>query len=679
MAPESDDQEQQFTTPLTQKPVLMIDGINSAMTLITSPSSSRKSPCSSKMSFNGERSVAFNDYLQTFVVDCEYTDEQIGQLWFTKTEYDDFLNACDDEAQKCEAHEKEMRVAKLKKEIRKQRRQRRKEEKQRTNPDQINKAGPENNIMDLDMDDDIADDSLHGDNIELSNDYAKKDSEEGSLCSLGLEAWTLEGYQTREYHRQKAIDAILKTQYKAWDEGLQENLEMMSAKYFAASATSVHSATKKGKQLEDDVKEYMVISTLDDYNRTVQALNVLQKSLTHLRNMRDTPKPSTTKANRRCSNEMTKTNRRASNASMKMNRRGSDESMKMNRRGSNENMKMNRRSSIDRTLAVTDAANDVAPRHPKNDLTEGELALKSGTTKKASGPPPPASSSMTRKKFKPRSSKISGTPHKIYKSKAMTNIIVAPPTPPVVKARRVSYKAGALKPEMMELPMTTTNNNPKSQNISNKLSTGGISKPQESSKSMKSSKSSNTESKNKAKKSKKEPKSQPQGSQPSRRRSISPGPTGYKGTSLSPGRLGDKDRGRSPGQLGDKDRGRSLGQFGDKDRGKSPRRVKTPATSRSRSPGQLGDNRSTSPGPIGEKHRRKFRSKSPRPSAKSTKVATKILRGMKKVDKNAPAVESVTSVTVENQSSISTHSSSHQKSPKKEHWWFSQQTPTPIQ
>merc|ERR1712157_690537 len=227
-----------------------------------------------------------------------------------KVEYDDFLQSCDEDAQKCEAHEKELRVAKLKKDIRKQRRMRRKEEKRRNNG-----IDSESDLMDLDMDDDIADDSLDGDNnIDSLGDVNKKEDDD-SLCSLGLDAWTLEGYQTREHHRKKALDAVLNEQYSAWNRGVLENPEMMSALYFAASATSKHAATKKGKELEAEVKQFMLVSTLEDYNRAVQTLNVLQKSLYIIKSKN--PKP-------------------------KMNRRGSNESTKMNRRGSNESMKMKR-------------------------------------------------------------------------------------------------------------------------------------------------------------------------------------------------------------------------------------------------------------------------------------------------------------------------------------------------
>jgi len=641
--PESDDQGQQFNTPLIQKPVLMIDGLDSANTLMTSP-------CSS-LSRNNESTLVFNDYIKTVEVDCTYTDEEITQLWFTKTEYDDFLQSCDEDAQKCEAREKELRVAKLKKEIRKQRRQRRKEEKRRQILD--HSSSPENDLMDDDMDDDIADDSLEGENPK--GDASNNDDEE-PICSLGLEAWTLEGYQTREHHRQKAMDAVLNEQYAAWDRGLVENTEMMSALYFAASATSKHSATKRGKQLEEDIKEFMVVSTLEDYNRAVQTLNVLQKSLYCIKSKNQRLRP---KANRRGSNENTNKN------DAKMNRRGSNENTnkndaKMNRRGSNESTKSSSKtnyssSSVDRTMAVMDAANDKAPQPPMNALSDGSLALKSNE----SCPPPTASSTTARngKKIKQRGSKISGTPHKVYKSKASMNIIVAPPTPPTVKARRVSQKPSVSVPDLMVEDATpSTKKSPKSRKVAYKPAAETSSKAEESSKSIKNSKSS---------KSTKSTETRPKLKGKSRRRSISPGTVPVnKDRSNSPKREGARSKSRRKLE-GERSRSKS--------RSKSPKveRERSRSKSRSKSPKDTPENtpkehrsRKKSPGRFADK----ISTKSPRPSAR------KLLQKMNpnKEDKHAPDLGSCS--TTENASSLSTHGSiqGNNNTKKDQHWWFSQ-------
>jgi len=418
--PESVDQGPMWNSlnsPLTplSKPVLKADGFSSdsTATLLTSSLS-----CSSRKSHNyfsdSSYSVEFNDnnLVNIIEIDCDYTEEQISELWFTKVEYDDFLQACDDDAQKCEEHEKETRVNKLKKEIKRQRRQRRKEEKQLLlqkqqqnaqaeglglDDESMHSMGLENEADDILIDDSLEDDDIHDSKREIN------EGEEGWLCSYGLEAWTLEGYKEREYHRQKAIDAVLNEQYAAWDRGMIENSEMMSALYFAASATSKHSAAKKARELEEHVQEYTVVSTLDDYNKAVQALNVLQKSLHCIQNK---------------------------NKKIHVN---TDRWSKSKRRGSNESAASfgTATSIIDRALAITEKPIDQAPQQPiKPPLSSSSLL--------SNLPPSPASSS-SRKKYKQRV-KVSGTPHKIYKSKAATNIIVAPPTPPVTKRRTVVYK-----------------------------------------------------------------------------------------------------------------------------------------------------------------------------------------------------------------------------------------------
>merc|ERR1712176_1731634 len=378
-------------------------------------------------------------------------------------------------------------------------------------------------------------------------------------------------------------------QYSAWNRGVVENPEMMSALYFAASATSKHAATKKGKELEAEVKQFMLVSTLEDYNRAVQTLNVLQKSLYIIKSKNPKSKAST------------KMNRRGSNESVKMNRRGSNESTKSyNNRGSDHSS-----SSMDRMLAITGSANDVAPRPPMNELSEGELALKSGTSEE---PSRSTSSTKSRKKMKPRGSKVSGTPHKIYKSKASMNILVAPPTPPTVKARRVSYKPGAPKPDMLE-PPTPTKKSPKSRKSEFKPPSQ-ISV--DSSKASKISKS--NEAKNKQKQNK-------ESKHEEMSRSRSPAPIGCRRSSLSPSpgsrRLVDKKRSKSPKTSGERksvSKSTKSDEERRKSRSKSPRSNSERSKSRSRSPKSNGELRSRNKSP-----RRivdKIRTKSPRPAKK---------------------------------------------------------------
>jgi len=417
--PESDDQGPTFNSPLTSsKHIIKLGDINSESTLMTSPCSSRKTNLSVRTT---DTSIRFNDNHQIFEVDCEYTEEQVVQLWFTKDEYDDFLQACDEDAQKCEAHEKQLRVDKLKKEIRKQRRQRRKEEKRLKHLNQSEGLDESMNSMALEMADDIIDDSPEEDEAESSTPVYNED-EEGWLCSLGLEAWTLEGYKTREHHRQKAIDAVLNEQYTAWDRGMVENSEMMSALYFAASATSKHTAAKKARELEEDVREFTVVSTLEDYNKAVQTLNVLQKTL-HCIKSRNNGK-----------------NGKRRDIRSRANRRGSNESAASSkRRGSNESAASSIGQAsfvIDRALAVAEEPQDQAPTLP---------------LKSPSAHPGDASISSS----KPRKRRET-QPKKIYKSKAETNIIVAPPTPPVMKKRVVAKRNSIPKiGGGVEIPMGT--------------------------------------------------------------------------------------------------------------------------------------------------------------------------------------------------------------------------------
>ena len=134
-----------------------------------------------------------------------------------------------------------------------------------------------NSLANFEADDDSVEISDVSEDEESLADH--DENQEGWMCPLGLEAWTLDGYKAREEHRQKAIDSVLNEQYAAWDRGMLENMEMMATLYFAASAISKHEAHKKARELEEDIQKQALISTLEDYNKAVQTLNVLQKSL----------------------------------------------------------------------------------------------------------------------------------------------------------------------------------------------------------------------------------------------------------------------------------------------------------------------------------------------------------------------------------------------------------------
>jgi len=424
--PESDDQGMRCNTPLTSKPGLKGDGDVSSGTLLTSPTSSRKS-----YTYLNDSSIAFNDNVTYFEIDCEYTEAQVSQLWFTKTEYDDFLQACDEDAQKCEAHEQETRVAKVKKEIKKAQRQKRRKEKRHQKQNNQSRGGIDSVLdsSELDMDDDIIDDGLDEETTVQEEKPEMNEDEQGWLCSLGLEAWTLEGYQIREHRRQKAVDSVLNEQYAAWDNGKVENSEMMSAMYFAASASSKQSASKKGKELEVDVQEYTLVSTLEDYNETVQILNVLQKSLHCIKSKKENEN------NRRNSRRESRSDRWKTGTA---------------RRGSNASTEsMGASSFIERALApANEHENEVSEVALMStivpDLKHSTIKINSNNSKKKLPPLSLSASSSCRKKI------TRGTPKKMHRTKAGTNFQVAPPTPPVVKARRIEYKP-AMAPALCDM------------------------------------------------------------------------------------------------------------------------------------------------------------------------------------------------------------------------------------
>jgi len=584
--PVSDDQGRGFHSPLVSKPFLKTDDIGSDSTAMTSPGSSRKSS-----NYYNDSSIAFNDNMQIIEIDCNYSEEEVGDLWFTKDEYDDFLQACDDDAQKHEEHEKEMRVANLKKEIRKQRRQRRREEKLQIKLSPADSLDESMNSMALDnMEDDIIDDSIHED--ELNESIREYDEDqEGWLCSLGLEAWTLEGYQEREHHRQKAIDAVLNEQYAAWDRGMVENTEMMSALYFAASATSKHSAVIKARELEEDVQEYALVSTLEDYNKAVHSLNVLQKSLHSIKNK---SKPLKSKFD--------------------------------GKRQERRNSAKAASSIIDRALAITEEPQDQAP----------QLPIKSSSLHTPETSPKPSSSSSSWKKTKPRNA--SGAPPKIYKSKAATNIIVAPPTPPVVSKRRaIVYKPSKGAQPTLDCVESVNSPSTKSSKAQTNPDVSKVSKSPKAPKSPKASK--NT----KAPKSHKDPKSPKVSTKSPKSRKIIYKPIVGdlpKVDLKSPDAKKKKkkrDSSKKESQRQPKKHQPTKQQKGDRTRTKSPGPISTKDSEDSLDAGKL--------------------SKEMSPTSKSRKVVTKIPR------KSAHLVSS----------HGSTHtSSSHQKS-KKEHWWFEQQ------
>ncbi len=414
---ESDDPGPMCKTPLNTKPLWQaVETAFSDNTDMTSPCSSTEEPTSV-----GSRdfTISFSDKHQVTEVDCDYTDEQVSRLWFTKEEYDDFLQACDEDAQKSEAYEKENRVNKLKKEIKRQRRQRQKEEKRhRTRADHVLDESMHSLAHFEGQEDytDVSDDDELGDPF-----FEFNEDQEGWLCSLGLEAWTLDGYKARELHREKAIDSVLNEQYAAWDRGMLENAEMMSALYFAASAITKHEAQKKAIELEKDIQELTVVSTLEDYNRTVQDLNVLQKSLQCIQKQREK------KEGKQELPPLAK--RRGSTGNT------APSSAPAERRGSTGGMgKASSTGVIEHSTSISDSPVDRAPKQPIKSLSPY---------------PPQTSSSSASRKFQQRNST-----QKVYKSRAATDILVSLPTPPVTKKKSVACKPSKGGWPGVDMPLT---------------------------------------------------------------------------------------------------------------------------------------------------------------------------------------------------------------------------------
>lgn len=391
---ESDDQGPMCKNPLNVKPLWDTEEIEfSDTTDMTSPSSSTEEPSST-----GSRdfTISFSDKHQVIEVDCDYTDEQVSRLWFTKEEYDDFLQACDDDAQKSEAYEKVTRVNKLKKQIKRQRRQRQKEEKRhRTRADNALDESM-NSLADSEGQDDFTD-ATEDESDDPAFDF--DEDQDGWLCTLGLEAWTLDGYKARELHRQKAIDSVLNQQYTAWDRGFLENPEMMSTLYFAASAITKHEAHKKAVELEKDIEELTVVSTLEHYNRAVQDLNVLQKSLQCIQKLRE---------KKEGKQELPPLPKSKGSTGTTV------------RRGSTGNKgKYSPTGVIEHSLNFSESSADKAPKQPIKSLS----------------PHPEKRSSNATRKHRKRN-----TTRKVYKSKAATDILVALPTPPVTKKKTVDLR-----------------------------------------------------------------------------------------------------------------------------------------------------------------------------------------------------------------------------------------------
>ncbi len=687
--PESDDQEPpMWNTPLDAKqPLKLGDFDESENTGMTSPCSSSKTHSSLQ---SRDFTIQFCDDHDILEIDCDYTDEQVSKLWFTKEEYDFFLEECDEDAQKHEEWEKETRVNKLKKEIKRQRRQRQKEDKRTP---RIRSAEALDESMNSQANFEPGEDGGEDDSDDDESVPEYNEDEDGWMCPLGLEAWTLDGYKAREQHRQKAIDSVLNEQYAAWDRGMVENMEMMSALYFAASAISKHEAHKKAKELEEDIQQQVVVSTLEDYNKAVQTLNVLQKSLACIKSKQKAREASKVEARPLA-------RRRGSTGGIGTGsvapRRGSTGSI-----GSESAISSMASPEIDRMLALSEHSLDLAPQLPA----------------KSSYPTQNASASSARKKPKQRKSNDSAT-QKIYKSKAQTEIIFMPPTPPVTKKPAVVYKPSKGGPskggppkefDLMVAPLTKSSKLPTKSSKHRKIVYKPVvdgppkvegsrvsrsSETETTKKKKKKTKGTTTKPKKNSSKSErprsKSPHQSELNSSKARRRSKSPCPSDLyanprprsksphsseiRDSSSKHSRSNDFDRERrrskSPHSSEIRDSSSKHSRSSDFDRER--RRSKSPHSSEIRDSSSKPSRRSKSP------HARvageRLLSKSPRAKSISPKDSEESSVAGKFLKKMGSRSKGPTKASAKGYAPLSNHTSnSPHQSRKKEHWWYQQQ------
>ncbi|KAL3918055.1 MAG: hypothetical protein SGILL_004425 [Bacillariaceae sp.] len=113
---------------------------------------------SEEMSVASFSAINFTEFVEMYEIDCEYTSEEEAIMWFSSEEYSQFLEQCEDKANKI-----------------------------------TDKHGEENVT----------------DNMKVRD-------------LLGLEAWTREGYKKRQKSRLTSIDVVLDEQFSQWDDGKED-------------------------------------------------------------------------------------------------------------------------------------------------------------------------------------------------------------------------------------------------------------------------------------------------------------------------------------------------------------------------------------------------------------------------------------------------------------------------
>jgi hypothetical protein len=120
------------------------------------------------------------------------------------------------------------------------------------------------------------DDDHEGDDLAGDNEFDNDNDDE--CCPLGLEAWSVKGYKTRQRNQKNAIDSVLDEQFSSWDRGILGCPDAIASLYFSASEASKKVASMKAIELEADVEQHLLESTLKEYTDAVHAYNILQHS-----------------------------------------------------------------------------------------------------------------------------------------------------------------------------------------------------------------------------------------------------------------------------------------------------------------------------------------------------------------------------------------------------------------
>ena len=232
--------------------------------------------------------IKIMDTVEVFDIECDYTPEEISNIWFTQDEYKGFSKHCDNEAQRVEYCTKQRKIKRKihdrKRLHRQAKRNQKKIQKQKEQEDEEDGDSIIENSNDDTNTNNEEDNSEEDDDDDDDYDDYDDDDYEDDDTPLGLEAWTIDGYKTRQRNQKNAIDSVLDEQFASWDRGMLSQPSVISVLYFSASKASKKFSHMKATKLATHVKKYLLESTLKEYADAVQALSILQKSLHSIKN-----------------------------------------------------------------------------------------------------------------------------------------------------------------------------------------------------------------------------------------------------------------------------------------------------------------------------------------------------------------------------------------------------------